>query len=61
MVTTTATVASKVIPVIIKVAKIGLRLVPVTIAAEPYVRKAIHKKRNETSSHNKTRRVSRNA
>ena len=61
MITTTATVASKVIPVIIKVAKIGLRLVPVTIAAEPYVREAIRKKGSETSSHKKTRRVSRNA
>ena len=61
MITTTATVASKVIPVIIKVAKIGLRLIPVTIASEPYIREAIRKKRNENSSYNKTRRVSRNA
>ena len=50
MITTTVTTASKVVPVIIKAAKIGMHLLPIAVAAEPYVKEAVNKKRNEKAS-----------
>ena len=59
MITTTVTVARKSVPFIIKAAKICIHLLPVATAAEPYVKKAIHKKQNEKASCKNSRSCSR--
>ena len=61
MITTTVTTASKVVPIIIKAAKIGMHLLPVAAAAEPYVKEAVHKKHNENNARRKAKTASRKA
>ena len=58
MITTTATVTSKIIPVIIKVATMGLQLLSVAVVVKPYVNKAIEKSREEQLAHASGRKLS---
>ena len=58
MIITTATIASKGIPVIIKATKIAIQLLSVAVGAKPYVNKAIEKSRGEHPVHASGRKLS---